>query len=59
MGVTLIPEMAVALETQSANVSIDQFPAPRPSRRIGMVWRTTNPLFDQLLQIGAILRSVQ
>lgn len=59
MGVTLIPEMAVRLETQSANVSIDHFPVPRPSRRIGMVWRTTNPLYDQLLQIGAILRSVQ
>jgi len=58
MGVTLIPEMAMGLETQSADVSIDHFPAPRPSRRIGMVWRTTNPLFDQLLQLGAILRAV-
>lgn len=59
MGVTLIPEMAMDLETQSAKVSIDHFPRPRPSRRIGMVWRTTNPLFDQLLQIGAILRTVR
>lgn len=59
MGVTLIPEMAVALETLSAKVSIDQFPQPRPSRRIGMIWRTSNPLFDQLLQIGAILRTVR
>lgn len=59
MGVTLIPEMAVALETLAAKVSIDQFPQPRPSRRIGMIWRTSNPLFDQLLQIGAILRTVR
>ena len=59
MGVTLIPEMAMALEVKSAKVSTDRFPAPSPSRRIGMVWRTTNPLFDQLLQIGAILRSMR
>lgn len=58
MGVTLIPEMAVHLETRSADVSIARFPDPRPSRTIGMVWRKTNPLRDQLMQIGAMVRSV-
>ena len=56
MGVTLIPEMALRLETRSADVSIARFPPPRPSRTIGMVWRKTNPLSDQLMQIGAIVR---
>lgn len=59
MGVTLIPEMAVALETRSADVSIARFPPPRPSRTIGMVWRRTNPLSDQLMQIGAIIRAAR
>lgn len=58
MGVTLIPEMAVGLETRSANVSVCRFPHPRPSRTIGMVWRATNPLSDQLMEIGAIVREV-
>lgn len=58
MGVTLIPEMAVGLETRSANVSVCRFPSPRPSRTIGMIWRATNPLADQLMQIGAIVREV-
>ena len=58
MGVTLIPEMAVGLETRSANVSVCRFPSPRPSRTIGMIWRATNPLSDQLMQIGAIVREV-
>ena len=58
MGVTLIPDMAVDMETRSANVSIARFPHPRPSRTIGMVWRRTNPLSDQLMQIGAIVRAV-
>ncbi|TNF58901.1 MAG: hydrogen peroxide-inducible genes activator [Rhodobacteraceae bacterium] len=58
MGVTLIPEMAVEMETRSADVSIARFPAPRPSRTIGMVWRKTNPLAHQLMQIGDIIRAV-
>ncbi|SHH59217.1 hydrogen peroxide-inducible genes activator [Marivita hallyeonensis] len=58
MGVTLIPEMAMNVETRSADVSIARFPPPRPSRTIGMVWRKSNPLADQLMQVGAIVRGV-
>lgn len=58
MGVTLIPEMAVSLETRSANVSVSRFTQSKPRRTIGMVWRKTNPLSDQLLQIGAIVRTL-
>lgn len=58
MGVTLIPEMALALETRSADVSIARFPAPKPSRTVGMVWRKSNPLSEQLMQIGAIVRGI-
>ncbi|MFM1816754.1 MAG: hypothetical protein RLZ98_3449 [Pseudomonadota bacterium] len=51
-GVTLIPEMAVRVETRSAQVSIARFNAPRPTRTIGMVWRKTNPLARQLAEIS-------
>ena len=44
IGVTLIPQMAVAIEAQTAPVSIARLPEPRPSRTIGLVWRKTNPL---------------
>ena len=56
LGVTLIPEMAVEMETRSADVSIARFPHARPSRTIGLVWRMTNPLSDHFMQIGAIIR---
>jgi LysR family transcriptional regulator, hydrogen peroxide-inducible genes activator len=56
IGVTLIPEMAVPIETRSAAVSIARLPRPRPARTIGMVWRKTNPLADQLVHIAAIVR---
>ncbi|MEO1679870.1 MAG: LysR substrate-binding domain-containing protein [Pseudomonadota bacterium] len=58
MGVTLIPEMALPLETRSAAVSYARFAPPVPSRTIGMVWRKRNPLADHLMQVGAIVRQV-
>jgi len=55
IGVTLIPEMAVPVETRSASVSVARFKNPQPSRTIGMVWRKTSPLAKQLLQISEVV----
>ena len=55
IGVTLIPEMAVSVETRSASVSLARFRDPQPSRTIGMVWRKTSPLARQLLQISEVV----
>ncbi|WGF90815.1 hydrogen peroxide-inducible genes activator [Marinivivus vitaminiproducens] len=57
LGVTLIPEMAVAVETRSASVSVARFTKPQPSRTIGMVWRRTSPLTRQLTQITEVVRN--
>lgn len=57
VGVTLIPEMAVSVETRSAAVSVARFGKPRPSRTIGMVWRKTSPLARQLTQISEVVLS--
>lgn len=58
IGVTLIPEMAVAVETRSAAVSVARLPSPTPRRRIGLVWRKTNPLADQFLSIAGLIGEV-
>lgn len=55
IGVTLIPEMAVTVETRSAPVSVARFKNPQPSRTIGMVWRKTSPLARQLLLISEVV----
>src|SRR5579863_3899132 len=55
IGVTLIPEMAVAVEMRSASVSVARFKNPQPSRTIGMVWRRTSPLARQLAQISDVV----
>lgn len=56
VGVTLIPEMAVAVETRSAYVAVTRFAEPQPSRTIGMIWRRTSPLASQLMEVAEIVR---
>ncbi len=56
IGVTLIPEMAVAIETETAPVSVAHLPEPRPARTVGMIWRKSSPLGDQIATIAAVAR---
>jgi LysR family hydrogen peroxide-inducible transcriptional activator len=58
LGVTLIPEMAVAVETALAGVITQRFAAPEPRRHIGMIWRRSSPLADHLAQIADLLRDI-
>jgi LysR family hydrogen peroxide-inducible transcriptional activator len=55
IGVTLIPDMAVAVETRSAAVSVARFDGVQPKRTIGMIWRKSSPLTDQFYQIADIV----
>lgn len=57
IGVTLIPEMAVPVETRSARVAVSVFPPPQPSRTVGMIWRKTSPLATQLGDVAEIVRA--
>lgn len=52
IGVTLIPEMAIPVETRSSPVSVARFGAPQPSRTVGMVWRRSSPMASQLMRIA-------
>lgn len=56
IGVTLLPEMALPVESRSAPISVAHFRAPEPSRRIGMVWRRSSPIEPQLTQIAELVR---
>ena len=56
LGVTLIPEMAVPVETRSAPVAVGRFPDPQPQRQIGLVWRKSTPLAPQLTALAEVIR---
>ncbi len=55
IGVTLIPEMAVPVETRSAAVCIAHFKDPQPMRKVGMIWRKTSPLAAHLHQVAKVV----
>lgn len=57
IGVTMIPEMAVPVETRSAHVACTRFDGPQPGRTIGMIWRRSNPLADDLRAIAEVVRA--
>jgi len=48
--------MAVTVETRSAPVSIARFGSPKPSRRVGMIWRKASPLGPRYLEIAETVR---
>ena len=56
IGVTLIPEMAIAVETRLGAVTVARFKRPKPFRTIGMIWRNTSPLAKQFFQIADVVR---
>ncbi len=57
IGVTLIPEMAIPVETRSARVSIARMGAPYPRRTVGMIWRKSSALTEQLDGIAELVRA--
>ena len=57
--IVVMAEMAVAVETRSAPVAVAGFPAPGPSRQIGMVWRRSSPLARQLAQVADVVRGLR
>lgn len=58
IGVTLIPDMAVAIETRSAPVAVARLAPPRPTRRIGLVWRRSSPFAAQFTRIGGLIKAL-
>ncbi|WP_341860952.1 hydrogen peroxide-inducible genes activator [Gymnodinialimonas sp. 57CJ19] len=56
IGVTLIPDMAVEVETRSAAVSVARFDQVTPKRTIGMAWRKSSPLAEHLTGLADVVR---
>ena len=57
LGVTLIPRMAVEVETRGAAVTLTELAPPGPSRRVGMIWRRRTPLAGYLREVAEAIRA--
>ena len=52
MGMTLIPEIAIATETTRNDLRIVPFADPQPSREIGLIWRKASARADDMAALA-------
>ncbi len=57
LGVSLIPEMAVAAETARGTLDIARFAQPAPGRALGLVFRASTARSEDYEQLAEIIRS--
>lgn len=55
LGVTLIPQSAVPVEAARSRLGLAEFAAPRPGRRIGMVFRSSSGWEGPYRQLAAVI----
>ncbi|MGX9356857.1 hydrogen peroxide-inducible genes activator [Roseobacteraceae bacterium S113] len=58
MGLTLIPEMAITVETRRAAVDVARFSGRAPGRELALIWRATTPLEAQFSELAGAVRRV-
>ena len=54
-GVTLVPEVATAVEVRDSRVKLLRFVEPEPARTIGLAWRRTSPRKQDFAALGEII----
>ncbi len=55
LGVTLIPQSAVPVEATRSRLDLAQFAAPRPGRRIGLVFRSSSGRDESYRQLAGMI----
>ncbi len=55
-GVTLLPQLAVAVENRRGQLAVRRFKRPAPSRTLVLAWRRGSALQRPLAAIGAVLQ---
>jgi LysR family transcriptional regulator, hydrogen peroxide-inducible genes activator len=56
VGITLLPAVSVAAETQRADLSLRDLAAPNAHRTIALIWRRRAPLVSVLRDLAGVLR---
>jgi len=56
LGVTLLPESALASEAAPREIAVRRFRSPAPSRQIGLAWRRTSARDEEFHLLGGLLR---
>jgi len=55
LGLTLLPELSLELETKRADIRLMRFTNPEPQRIIGLAWRETSPRKRDFVALGDLI----
>jgi LysR family transcriptional regulator, hydrogen peroxide-inducible genes activator len=56
-GITLLPQIAVAVENRRGQLEVRGFTAPAPHRTIALIWRPQSPFADTFRDLAEVFRS--
>jgi LysR family transcriptional regulator, hydrogen peroxide-inducible genes activator len=55
LGITLLPEICVGVESRSRDLKIIRFAEPEPSRTLGLAWRKSSPRGDDFKALADLV----
>ena len=55
LGLTLLPELSLAVETRHADIRLLRFADPQPRRMIGLAWRQSSPRKQEFAAVGELV----
>jgi LysR family hydrogen peroxide-inducible transcriptional activator len=58
LGLTLLPEISVDLESRHADIQLMRFAEPQPSRMLGLAWRATSSRKRDFTELGRLIKAV-
>lgn len=56
LGITLLPEICVGVESRSRGIKLIRFEQPEPSRNIGLAWRKSSPRRDDFAALAEVVK---
>jgi LysR family hydrogen peroxide-inducible transcriptional activator len=57
LGITLLPEICVAVEGRAREIKMIRFIEPEPLRSIGLVWRRSSPRREDFRALGHLVKA--
>jgi LysR family hydrogen peroxide-inducible transcriptional activator len=56
-GITLLPQIAVAVENRRGQLDVRPFTSPAPRRTIALIWRPQSPFADTFHELAEVFRA--
>ena len=57
-GITLLPEISIALESRNGLLRLVRFAEPQPHRTIGLAWRRSSPRTRDFIALGKLIAAI-